>query len=119
MSQHASLTPERWTRFTLDQQILMIGNELHRASKLLDPSESERLRSAYERVLALTDLTIQTNAKRTLRRELLRWRDLVGRLYVADRRPPAEHAAALRALLRFTPEASRQLLDLDGEGARS
>lgn len=119
MSQHASLTPERWTRFTLDQQILMIGNELHRASKLLDPSESERLRSAYERVLALTDLTIQTNAKRTLRRELLRWRDLVGRLYVADRRPPAEHAAALRALLRFTPEASRQLLYLDGGGTRS
>lgn len=119
MNQHAALTPERWARFTLDQQILMIGNELHRASKLLDPNEDERLRSAYERVLALTDLTIQTNAKRTLRRELLRWRDLVGRLYVADRRPQADHAAALRALLRFTPVASRQLLYLDGGARRS
>jgi hypothetical protein len=119
MSQHSALTPERWSRFTLDQQILMIGNELHRGSKLLDPSESARLRSAYERVLALTDLTIQTNSKRTLRRELLRWRDLVGRLYVADHRPAADHAAALRALLRFTPEASRQIPYLEGRGALS
>ena len=26
MTQHASLSPERWSAFSLDQQILMIGN---------------------------------------------------------------------------------------------
>ncbi len=35
-SQHGSLTAERWAGFTLDQQILMIANELHR---LVDPGK--------------------------------------------------------------------------------
>lgn len=30
MTQHASLSPERWAAFSLDQQILMIGNEMNR-----------------------------------------------------------------------------------------
>jgi len=34
MSQHAGLTEERWATFTLDQQILMIANEMNRASAL-------------------------------------------------------------------------------------
>jgi hypothetical protein len=109
MPQHDALSLERWTRFTLDQQILMIANEMHRASKLLGPSDGDRRRNAYERVLALTDLTIRANGRRALRRELLRWRDLAARLYVDAIGAPAGHAAALRALLRFTPEASRQI----------
>lgn len=108
-SQHASLTAERWAWFTLDQQILMIANELHRAGKLLRPEDRERLRNAYERALRLADLTIEVHAKPTLRRELLRWRDLVALLYVSARAPGAEHRAALRCLLRFTPTASRQI----------
>ena len=51
MAQHASLGPERWARFTLDQQILMIANEMNRAAKLMAPEERGRLRHAYERVL--------------------------------------------------------------------
>lgn len=112
MVQHASLSPARWAAFSLDQQVLMIANEMHRAGKLTAPLDRERLRSAYERVLALTDLTVTVQTRRTLRRELLRWRDLVAALYVAPAAHPAAHAAALRCLLRFTPEASRQLAHL-------
>ena len=108
-SQHASLTAERWAGFTLDQQILMIANELHRGGKLLDPEHRERLRNTYERVLRLADLTIEVHSKPTLRRELLRWRDLVAFLYVSPGAPAAEHRAALRCLLRFTATASRQI----------
>lgn len=107
--QHAGLTPERWAGFSLDQQILMVANEMHRAGKLLGPDDRERLRNAYERVLRLTDLTIQVHARAALRRELLRWRDLVAALYVAPIPSVAEHRAALRCLLRFTPVASRQI----------
>lgn len=109
MALHAGLTPERWARFSLDQQILMIANEMNRAAKLAAPGDADRLRSAYERTLELADLTIATHGERGLRRELLRWRDLVAALYVAPGADPAAHAAALRALLRFTPEASRQI----------
>ena len=109
MSQHAALSAERWAAFSLDQQVLMIGNEMNRAAKLMEPADQARLQNAYERILHLTDLTISVQARRGLRRELLRWRDLVAALYLAPASDPAAHTAAFRGLLRFTPLASRQL----------
>ncbi|MBI3493612.1 MAG: hypothetical protein HY047_17820 [Acidobacteria bacterium] len=109
MAQHATLTPARWSTFSFDQQILMIANEMHRAGKLTGPDDDVRRASAYERVLRLTDLTIQTATRRAVRRELLRWRDLAAALYVEPEANVADHDAAWRSLLRFTPEASRQL----------
>ncbi len=109
MAQHASLTPERWATFSLDHQILMIANEMHRAGKLTARGDDARRANAYERVLQLTDLTIQTATRTALRRELLRWRDEVASLYIQPSSDSAGHTAAWRCLLRFTPEASRQL----------
>ena len=109
MSQHAGLSPERWAAFSLDQQVLMIANEMNRAAKLMAPADRERLRTAYERILQLADLTVQVADRAALRRELLRWRDLVAGLYVAAAPDPPSHATALRALLRMTAEASKQL----------
>ena len=110
MAQHASLTLDRWQTFSFDQRILMIANEMHRAGKLTERGDSERRSNAYERVLALTDLTIQAPSRRAVRRELLRWRDLVAELYLQPNVDPRAHEAALTCLLRFTPEASRQLI---------
>ena len=109
MTQHASLTPERWATFSLDQQVLMIANEMHRGSKLLARTEWEPLRLCYERVLRLVDLTVEVNPRPTLRRELLRWREVVAGLHVAGQPTRTEHVTTLRVLLRFTPEASRQI----------
>jgi len=114
MAQHAALTLERWGRFTLDQQIIMIANEMNRASKFLGPGDEVRRRYAYERALALVDLTIRANTARGLRRELLRWRDLLAALYTGVAGSSEEHAVALRALLRFTPAASRQIPHVSG-----
>ena len=108
-AQHAGLSPERWKRYTRGQQILMIANEMNRASKLFGDSDRERLGSAYERVLALTDLTIQVADSRSLRRELLRWRDLVAAEYVAPDPDAGAHGRAFRALLQLHPDAWRQL----------
>jgi hypothetical protein len=112
MTQHSTLSPERWSAFSLDQQILMIANEMNRAGKLTRPEDDGRRRSAYERVLNLTDLTIRVQTKRTLRRELLRWRDLVAEIFVAEASDEAAHASAFRALLGFPPEAWRQISTL-------
>jgi hypothetical protein len=108
VSQHSSLSPERWAGFGLDQQILMIGNEMNRAAKLMRPEDWPGLERAYERVLRLVDLTVEVQQRAGLRRELLRWRDLIAALYIGARPEPREHAAAFRALLLMTPEASRQ-----------
>ena len=116
MSQHAGLTLERWMSFGLDRQILMIANEMNRGSSLLGPDVAQRLRNTYERVLALVDLTVRANDSRALRRELLRWRGLVGELYVAPAGNASAHTAALRAVLQFTPVASAQIPHLVAPG---
>ena len=109
MTQHASLSPARWSAFSLDQQILMIGNEMNRAMRLLRPADHASLLLAYERVLRLVDLTVEVQTRPTLRRELLRWRDLIAELYLGPEPDAAAHAAAFRSLLLFTPEAALQI----------
>ena len=109
MTQHSSLTAERWSAFNLDQQILMIGTEMHRAAKLMRPETRTLLQQSYERVLRLVDLTVEVNSRPTLRRELLRWRDLIAELYISSDPDPTQHAAAFRCLLLFTPVAAQQI----------
>ena len=108
-TQHAALTAARWSRFSLDQQVLMIGNEMNRGRKQVGAADPSRLKNCYERVLRLVDLTIEVHQRFALRRELLRWRDVVAELYIADEPPAREHDAAFRCLLRFTPVASEQI----------
>lgn len=108
MTQHASLDPDRWARFDVDQQVLMIGNEMHRTTRRLEEDDAEARRRGYERVLRLTDLTV-AEARPGLRRELLRWRDLVAALYIADGPDPHAHRAALRALLHLRPASATQI----------
>lgn len=109
MTQHSALSPERWGRFSLDQQILQIGAEMHRARRFMAPDDLAHLRRGYERVLRLVDLTVDVVSGLGLRRELLRWRGLVAELYLADRSDEGAHRAALRALLQMRPEAAKQI----------
>jgi hypothetical protein len=109
MSQHASLSPERWSAFSLDQQILMIGNEMNRAARWMRPEDRASRDLSYERVLRLVDLTVEVHSRRTLRRELLRWRDVIAELYIRPDPDPAAHSAAFRTLLLFTPVAAQQI----------
>jgi len=107
--QHGTLSAQRWSEFPFDRQVLMIGNEMNRAAKLMDPTAWSSLSACYERVLALVDLTVQVQDLPSRRRELLRWRDLIAGLYVAGMPDARAHAAAFRCLLRFTPASSAQI----------
>lgn len=82
---------------------------MQRAAKLWRPFDRGRLRNSYERILNLADLTIAVHLRAGLRRELLRCRDLIAALYVAEAPRFESHRAAFRCLLRFTPEASKQI----------
>ena len=109
MTQHASLSPERWAAFSRDQQILMIGNEMNRATRLIRHANQPGLLLAYERVLRLVDLTVEVQTGYGLRRELLRWRDLVAEMYVSPQVQPDQHTAVFRALLQLTPASAQQI----------
>jgi hypothetical protein len=109
MTQHASLSPERWAAFSRDQQILMIGNEMNRAIRLIRLADRPGLLLAYERVLRLVDLTVEVQTGYGLRRELLRWRDLIAEMFVSPELHPDQHLAAFRALLQLTPASAQQI----------
>ena len=109
MTQHGTLDAERWSRFDLDQQVLMIGNEMNRVATAIELDRGEARRRGYERVLRLTDLTAGGRVPSTFRKELLRWRDLAAELYVRQSADAAGHRAAFRALLRLTPAAAKQI----------
>lgn len=109
MTQHAGLTEERWSQFDLDSQVLMIANEMNRTTRLLADEDPTPRRRGYERVLRLTDLTIATRPRPALRRELLRWRDLIAELYVENAPAADRHRAALRVLLQLRPAAAGQI----------
>jgi hypothetical protein len=105
VSQHAGLTLERWREFDRDRQLLMIANEMHRGRR---STSEDDVRRTYERVLRLTDLTIEATAQATFRRELLRWRDGIAELYLSGNPAPERHRALLHVLLLMSPEAARQ-----------
>jgi hypothetical protein len=108
-TQHAALTADRWARFSRDQQVLMISNEMNRASRLLADCDRASRRLAYERVLRLMDLSVEVSRSRALRRELLRLRGLIGELYIAEHADTSAHFAALRVLLQLTPGSAAQI----------
>ncbi len=113
-SQHAGLSPQRWAEFPIDKQILMIGNEMNRASaSMKKPDMAKFVKKAYERILRLIDLTVEVNSNRALRRELLRFREVIGELYLADKPMPKQHHQAMRVLLLMNVSASAQLKHLN------
>ncbi len=107
-ARHAGLTLERWRSYPAAHRILMIANELNRARKLDRADDAERRRNAWERVLALADLTIAAQERHGLRRELLRFRDLAAGSYLDPSPGPRAQADLLRALLLLTPESALQ-----------
>jgi hypothetical protein len=116
VTQHGSLTPERWRAFARDQQLMMIANEMNRASRLVRPDDLASFRRCYERILRLVDLTVEVNAARTLRRELLRWRELAAELFLAPDPSAEKHRLLFRALLQLTPATARQIPFVLGRG---
>ena len=114
MAASSGPSPARWSEFTLAQQIIMIANDLHRASKWMGSGDANLRRSAYARALALTDLTAAGAHRLAFRREILRWRELVAQLYLDEEPRPDRNRELLRVLLLFTFETSRQIRHTPG-----
>lgn len=104
MSQHFSLSPERWAGFSLDPQILMIGNEMNRAKRLDRDAGPARPLPRLRAGPAFLDLTVEVQRRSTLRRG-----DLIADLYIRPEPGALDHAAAFRSLLQLTPVAAQQI----------
>ena len=82
---HTHLTSEKWKLFSIDKQILMIANELNRAKNWIDKEDLKKVSSCYERALELIDLTVACSQQTNLKKELLRYRELLALAYIQNK----------------------------------
>lgn len=72
---HKGLTPERWFKFTLFEQLANIGCEIDRTIRWKNEGRFEESKEAFERALELLTLTIlNPDIARGARKELVRTR---------------------------------------------
>ncbi|MBN1622470.1 MAG: hypothetical protein JW871_07765 [Endomicrobiales bacterium] len=79
---HKTLTLDKWAAFPLSKRILMIGSEIQRAGSRISKNDFEEVNNCYARAFELIDLTVKSISKKTLRKELLRFRELLAREYM-------------------------------------
>jgi len=79
---HKTLTTEKWRSYPRFQQLLMVANEMNRAQNALMKNDKDNAIHAWERAFELTDLTISDPKNRNSMKELLRFRELAGELYL-------------------------------------
>jgi hypothetical protein len=81
---HKTLTPEKWQKYAKERQLMMIANEINRLINAIEANQSKAvIDETFERSFELIDLTIE-NQKNSLRKEILRWRDLFSAFYLMN-----------------------------------
>ena len=68
--------------FNTDKQVLMIANEMNRANNWIEKQDYEKVKPCYERALELIDLTVICSVNLSFKKELLRFRELLGLHYI-------------------------------------
>jgi len=108
---HKSMTPERWAAYPMDRQILMVACEFSRAQNLIGSASIGVVRECYERAMELLDLCTYDVKWVSRRRELLRFREAMGALYLVD--PPAKATNLLfyKTLMEWHPITARLPLE--------
>ncbi|MDO8735015.1 MAG: hypothetical protein Q7K21_07640 [Elusimicrobiota bacterium] len=79
---HKTLTKDKWSKFPVFRQILMIANELNRAKNWLDKNDLEETKNCYERGFELLDLTVSTTSNKNSVKEFLRFREVMAEQYM-------------------------------------
>ncbi len=79
---HKSMDCEKWNRYPLERQILMIGSEFARAKNLRRDNVTGEVVQCYERAFELIDLCTMDPKWQSRLRELLRFREMLGELYL-------------------------------------
>ncbi|MEW6408277.1 MAG: hypothetical protein AB1465_06350 [Patescibacteria group bacterium] len=105
---HKNLTLERWQKFEKYKQILSIVVEFQRAESAAKRKNNNEVRLCYERAYELLDLTIEDPRWKHNLKELLRFREIFGELYL---KPNLELNQKLyKILLAFNSKAYNLLI---------
>lgn len=73
---HKDLTPERWFKFSLCEQLANVGMDVERTISWKEKGDLKYSQNAFERALELLDLTIaDPKNRKEMLRELLRVRE--------------------------------------------
>jgi hypothetical protein len=105
---HAGLG-DRWSTFTLLEQLGNVGSEVERAIRAYKAGNSTRFDAALSRALELLDLTASDSRWRgARRREILRAREEVCRLFFDPSVDPDSAAGLQRYFLHFACAANKQ-----------
>jgi len=99
---------ERWGSLTLFEQMAHIGSEVERSMRAHASGREERREKALERALELFDMTAADERWRgPRRREILRAREEVCRLFFDDEAPVGSSRGLREYFLRFAVAARR------------
>ena len=100
---HKTLSPAKWMAYPDHQQILMIANELNRAGNALRKGALVNAIHAWERAFELTDLTVEDPKWSMKLKELLRFRETLGALFLQP--DSAENELLTRTLITLNSTA--------------
>lgn len=103
---HPSMNSERWDRFPRERQILMIGSEFARAKNLLRDGVIGEVIQCYERAFELLDLCIMDPKWRSALKELLRFREVLGDLYLNVSKDDPRFMMLYRTLMNWSGSTS-------------
>lgn len=86
MKYHIDLTPERWFKFSLFEQLANVGSDIFRTISWKKKGNAEFSRQAFLRALELLDLTIADpkHKKKPCKKELLRVRETLIDYFMCD-----------------------------------
>ena len=106
MAGHGGIA-DRWGSLTLLEQMAHVGSEVERSIRALESGRQERMEKAVERALELFDRTaVDERWRGPRRREILRAREEVCRLFFGTDSPGPSSSRGLRAyFLRFAVAA--------------
>ena len=98
--------------FHKSQQILMIGSELERTKHriLNNPDKAEEnINPCYERIFELIDFTLGDKKWNNNFKELLRFREVIGKLYIQKEKDIRLNTIVYNALISMNVEAFNAL----------
>lgn len=104
---HKSMDTAKWSRYPIERQILMIGSEFARAKNLIPAGLHDEVRQCYERAFELLDLCTTDPKWKSRTKELLRFREMLGELYLGV--PPGDPRFMMmyRVLMSWTGSTSQ------------
>ena len=104
---HKSMDSEKWNRLALDGQILMIGSEFARAKNLRRDNVIGEVIQCYERAFELLDLCAMDPKWHSRLRELLRFREMLGELFLNVSTDDPDFMMMYRTLMNWSGSTSR------------